>query len=315
LSAPLGGSVNQFVEVDNLDIGSHTDIGRRARNEDSLLIDRDLGLVVVADGVGGHHGGEIASGLACEVLQREVAAGSSPSKAINQANTEILEAEMAGRGKSGMASTVVAVLLTQNGYEIAWLGDSRVYLWDGKLSLLTRDHSFVEEQLASGKISFEEARTHPRRNVIFQAVGLDKEVNLDIGTNSGELAPDSCLLLCSDGISDPLDYKQLAELLSCRTNADETCRRMVSAALHSGGQDNATVVLIAHNGKPDDSSRLAEPDNVVWVYDPTTEVLTGLSDISMRNRDTLIASTRTPAGTGRYFWLAALLGTIAIGLV
>ena len=152
--------MNQFVEVDNLDIGSHTDIGRRARNEDSLLIDRDLGLVVVADGVGGHHGGEIASGLACEVLQREVAAGSSPSKAINQANTEILEAEIAGRGKPGMASTVVAVLLTQNGYEIAWLGDSRVYLWDGKLSLLTRDHSFVEEQLASGKISFRWIRLH-----------------------------------------------------------------------------------------------------------------------------------------------------------
>lgn len=275
--------MNPFVDVQHLEIGGHSDVGRRERNEDIYLIDRELGLIVVADGLGGHQCGDIASRLTCEVLQREIGAGSDLRTAIHRANADVLEAVDAGRGKAGMGSTVVAVLLTEQGYELAWVGDSRIYLWNGKLHLLTRDHSLVEAQLASGQISLEEARTHPRRHVILQAVGLQVTGKLDIGINSGKLDPNSCLLLCSDGITDPLDSEQLCQLLSHRTSADETCQRIVTMALQCGGSDNATAVLIAHNGIPEDPSRSMAPAQVVWVYDPVTAKYEGLSDFTLEN--------------------------------
>ena len=329
--------MNQSVDTQYLEIGGHTDLGQRKHNEDTFLTDPELGLIIVADGVGGHQAGEVASSLTCEVLQREIAAGSNLSKAISVANTEAIEAVKSGRGKTGMGSTVVAVLMTENSYELAWVGDSRAYLWDGKLSLLTRDHSLVEAQLASGQISMEEARNHPRKNVILQAVGLQREGNLDIGTNFGQLAPGSCLLLCSDGISDPLDNQQLCQLLSGKTTAEETCRRMIDTALQCGGRDNATAVLIVHKGPPQATLQGSGPA-VVWVYDPETGDLEGLPDVTIRtisNTQTQVhrvkPSAATPAVTmadagekidagrrtrrSRYFWLIALLGTLAIGLV
>jgi PPM family protein phosphatase len=272
--------MNPIVAVEHLEIGGHTDKGRRERNEDTYLIDRELGLSIVADGVGGHQSGEIASLLTCEVIKREIAAGSRLRAAIDRANTEVIDAVRTGRGKAGMGSTVVAVLMADNSYELAWVGDSRIYLWDGKLHLLTRDHSFVEAQRASGQISLQEARIHPRRHVILQAVGSQATGNLDIGTNSGELAPNTCLLLCSDGITDPLDDEQLCQLLSHRTTTDETCQRIVTMALRCGGSDNATAVLIAHDGIPEDPPRIMAPAQVVWVYDPVTAKYEGLPAVT-----------------------------------
>jgi serine/threonine protein phosphatase PrpC len=334
--------VNQFVDLQDLEIGGHTDVGRRDHNEDTFLIDRELGLVVVADGVGGHQSGEIASELTCEVIQREITAGANLAQAIDSANREVIAAVETGKGKPGMGSTVVAFLITEHGYELAWVGDSRAYLWDGKLSLLTRDHSFVEAQLASGQISLEEARTHPRRNVILQAVGLQAEGTLDIGINSGQLAPDTCLLLCSDGLTDPLDNAQLSQLLNQRSSADETCHNMVEMALQGGGRDNTTAVLIVSNSSAEDSSLIAEPARVVWVYDPETADYEAVSESTVRQRGDDNPGVQTqvqrvkPASTSsalpadltsgnsqqvkrrsaawRYFWLAVLLGTLAIGL-
>lgn|GEM_PF-233353 len=333
--------MNPFVDAEHLDIGGHSDVGRREHNEDTYLIDRELGLIIVADGVGGHQCGEVASAITCEVMQREIAAGSGLIRAINRANTEVLDAVRTGRGKAGMGSTVVAVLMTENGYELAWVGDSRVYLWDGRLSLLTRDHSYVETQLASGQISLEEARTHPRRHVILQAVGSQASGNLDIGSNAGQLALNSCLLLCSDGITDPLDSAQLCQLLGHRTTAVELCQRMVNTALQCGGRDNATAVLIAYNGIAEDPRRVLAPDQVVWVYDPVTAQYEGLPAITLRNSDHTTGIVQTPvqrvkpdpaspvlppetasagkldtdrrAAMWRYFWLAALFGTTALG--
>ncbi len=323
------------------DIGGHSDVGRREGNEDTYLIDRELGLIVVADGVGGHQSGDVASLLTCEVLQQEIAAGADLRAAINRANADVLDAVRTGRGEAGMGPTVVAVLMTENGYDVAWEGDSRICLWDGKLRLLTRDHSFVETQLASGQISREEARTHPRRHVILQAVGSQAMGNLDIGTNSGKLVLNSCLLLCSDGITDRLDSEQLCQLLSHRTIANETCQRIVAMALQCGGSDNATAVLIAHNGIPQDPPRIMPPAQVVWVYDPATATYEGLPDLTLCNVDHTTEIEQTPVqcikphpaspvvppgeasggkkgndrhATWRYVWLADLLGTIALGL-
>lgn len=313
--------MNPFVDAIHLDIGGHSDVGRRERNEDTYLIDRDLGLIVVADGVGGHQSGDVASLITCEVLQREVAAGASLTQAIDSANTAVIAAVQTGKGKAGMGSTVVAVLLTESGYELAWVGDSRIYLWDGKLRLLTRDHSFVETQLASGLISLKDARTHPRRNVILQAVGSRATGHLDVGTNRGPLAPGSCLLLCTDGITEPLDSAQLCQLLSHRSAATDTCQRIVTTAIQCGGRDNATAVLIAHNGNPQDTSGARPPDQVVWVYDPLTAKYEGLAEVTLRHPDDQSVAEQTqvprvnPDSTGGKLLLRIALSiAVAVGL-
>jgi len=290
--------VSRSLDTDKLDIGGYTDVARREHNEDAFLIDRSLGLVVLADGVGGHQAGEVASALTCEVLQREITASSTLEAAIQRANREVVEAVTSGRGKAGMASTVVTVLLTEKGYEVAWVGDSRAYLWDGKLNLLTRDHSFVESQLARGLISIKEARIHPRRNVILQAVGMQDEGALEVGLNSGQLGPGSCLLLCSDGITDPLDNEQLAQLLSQSKTAEETCRRIVSTAVQCGGKDNATAVLIAHESAAETTAGDCKPARVVWTYDPETGQYEGLPDVTARYEDLVVTVKQTRVKPG-----------------
>jgi PPM family protein phosphatase len=240
--------VAQPFNLNELEMAGHSDQGLRDRNEDTFRINPELGLVIVADGVGGHAAGAVASALTCDVIEREIAAGAELVEAIHAANAEILRAVQDGRGKPGMGSTVVAVRLTEAIFQVAWVGDSRAYLWDGNLVRLTRDHSFVEAQLASGLISPEQARKHPQKNVILQAVGMQEHGRLDIGINSGHLASNSTLLLCSDGISDSLDDEQLSRLLSQRATPEEMCQRLVKTALACGGMDNATAVLIAAGG-------------------------------------------------------------------
>lgn len=265
---------NPAADLHDLDLGASSHVGGRAHNEDNFLIDRELGLFILADGVGGHQSGEVASAITCEVIQREVAAGADLRTAIERANAGVLAAVQAGGGKPGMASTVVAVLLAPEGFELAWVGDSRVYLWDGKLRLLSRDHSLVEQQLASGLITREEARVHPRRNVILQAVGTAAGT-LEIGSNRGQLAHGSCLLLCSDGITDPLDSAQLCDLLKQPGGAQDSCQRLVDAALQAGGQDNITALLVARPGGAEGSYAVRAPDWIAWVYDPETQEYSG----------------------------------------
>ncbi len=249
------------------EFGGNTHVGRRDHNEDSFLIDRALGLAVVADGVGGHQCGELASAITCEVIQRETAAGADLCAAIQRANAGVLAAVRSGRGKAGMASTVVAARLAAGGYEIAWLGDSRAYLWDGKLHLLSRDHSFVEQQVMSGRITRDDARTHPRRNVILPAVGAGSGAR-EIGTNRGLLATGACLLLCSDGLTEPLDNARLCALLDAGGNAQTLSQRLVDAACQAGGSDNITALLIRATAQAGNAG--GAPDTVVWMYDPRT---------------------------------------------
>lgn len=225
--------------------------------------------MIVADGVGGQHSGAVASKITCEVIQREIAAGLDLRTAVLRANAGVLAGVASGRGKAGMASTVVAARFTSAGYELAWVGDSRIYLWDGRLRLLTRDHSYVEQQIADGLITREEARHHPRRNIILQAVGTASG-NLEIGSNRGRLAPGACLLLCSDGITDPLDSPELCALLGRRTTAQATCERLVEAAFQAGGKDNITALLACYCGNAGEPHGNGSPEHVVWTYDPET---------------------------------------------
>lgn len=242
---------------------------QRAHNEDALLIDLAQGLVVVADGVGGQDAGEVASGLTCEVLAREVAAGATLVEAIRKSNEEVFEAVSNGLGRQGMATTVVALHFDGADYELAWLGDSRAYLWDENLSLLSRDHSYVESLIAGNQISIEEARVHPKKNIVTQAVGAQNTAQLNIGTNRGSLQPGQVLLLCSDGLNDAISTADIVKILSEDETLDIRCQQLVGAALNAGGRDNITAVLVEGSSDLVVREGAAAPD-FVWSYDAAT---------------------------------------------
>ncbi|MEQ9464597.1 MAG: protein phosphatase 2C domain-containing protein [Haliea sp.] len=257
-----------------------TDVGRREHNEDAFFCDDALGLMVVADGVGGHQAGEVASQVTCEVLARDVHRLGDLESAIRRANLEVRDAVAAGRGKAGMATTVVAVQFDGARYELAWVGDSRAYLWDGQLKLLTRDHSYVEALLEKGQITFAEARHHPRKNVIVQAIGLQDEDKLRVGSNGGHLKAGDILVLCSDGLSDVVDCDRLAAILSLDEPLEKRCHELVQAAVQNGGRDNVTVVLVQWVGQDSATETGAAVDpNVVWRYDPASGDYHGLPEL------------------------------------
>lgn len=253
-----------------------THVARRKHNEDAFLVARESGLVIVADGVGGHQAGEVASGITCEVIASSLSEGADLSEAIRQSNKAVMAAVTDGRGREGMASTVVAAVFDGTNYRVDWVGDSRAYLWDGQLHLLTRDHSYVAAQLELGKITLEQARDHPRKNVIVQAIGLQSDENLRVDTCSGRLAPGETLLLCSDGLNDVLDSAQIATILASGKTPKQQCDALIEETVQAGGRDNVTVALVRAGDELD--STAARPD-VVWTFDPATNKHLGLPEV------------------------------------
>ena len=253
-----------------------TDVAQRKHNEDAFLVNAELGVVAVADGVGGHHAGEVASRITCEAINAEMGLSGDLDKAVRYANQEVMAGVAAGLGKVGMASTVVAAHLKGTHYQIAWVGDSRTYLWDGQLHLLTRDHSFVAAQLEMGKITLEEARNHPRKNVIVQAIGLHHDSDLKVGYNAGALAPGEVLLLCTDGLNDMLDSGEIATILSLNSPLSDKCEGLIKATLAAGGRDNVTVALI---GAEQTVMSTGRRPNVVWSFDPVAARYEGLPEL------------------------------------
>jgi serine/threonine protein phosphatase PrpC len=220
--------------------------GRRKHNEDSYYVDNELGLYIVADGVGGQDAGEVASALVCSEISAQVKAGKSLGQAIDCANQAIARAVAEGLGKVGMASTVVALLIKDDLFEIAWLGDSRIFVWDGKLKLISRDHSLVESMLASGEITVEEAAAHPKKNVILAALG-GGDANINVGQNGGVLRAGSRFLLCSDGVSDVVPVEDVFQCLATAQSEQEAADQLVQAAVDAQGKDNITAVVVAVN--------------------------------------------------------------------
>ena len=152
-----------------------THIGQRQVNEDNYLIDKKFNLYIVADGVGGLDKGEVASSLACQEVLNSIKSGATLKDSVEYAHQKIINEIKHNKKSEGMATTIVAVLFNQNAYEIAWVGDSRVYIWDKGLKLITRDDSYVELLLENGHISLDELETHPDRNVISQALGIQRK--------------------------------------------------------------------------------------------------------------------------------------------
>ncbi len=235
-----------------------TDVGRvRDSNEDQFFVDETLGLYAVADGMGGHAAGEIASEIAIRALVDSVrqacdapagpdasGAGEHLEKAIASANRLICEATAGHDDRRGMGTTVVALLALPDRAVIAHVGDSRAYLLrDGQLRLLTSDHSWVNEQVRLGILSASDAHRHPMRNVVTRALGTRGEVRADLIDEP--LQERDAFLLCSDGLNVMLEDDAIRDiLLASAGDPEAACRSLVAAANGEGGDDNTTVIVV-----------------------------------------------------------------------
>jgi protein phosphatase len=238
---------------------------RRSSNEDCYCTREDIGLYMVADGMGGHVAGEVASRVAVEATQAfiEETAGADKNRtwpfpfdpslsldanrikaAFRLANRRIASRIAESQDLRGMATTASALLAGTEAACVAHVGDSRVYmLRDGKLTQITHDHSWVEEQVRAGTMSPSAARMHPWRNVVTRALSGGEDPEVDV--TELNLQPGERFLICSDGLFSVVSDTQIAEILSDRTlSLSEACRRLIDAANGGGGPDNITAVVL-----------------------------------------------------------------------
>ena len=238
-----------------LRLAGRTHRGRvRENNEDGYLAERLPGearwLIAVADGMGGHRAGEVASWLALSTLRQRLLAGAALAEAMLAANKEVFRRQEHDPSLSGMGTTLTAALVEPGGVvQLCHVGDSRAYLLrQGELARLTRDHSLVEEFVRSGALTEQEARVHPQRNLLTRAIGTEATVPVDEA--AVQLEPADVLLLCSDGLSAAVSDANLARLLAATPTGDLTAlvESLIEAALEAGGADNLTAVLARWDG-------------------------------------------------------------------
>lgn len=237
-----------------------TDRGQvRVYNEDSTnAIQNNLGeyLVIVADGMGGHRAGDIASSMAVDCLLKRwknEKAGFRPGRAeawllhtIKEANETILSYSSENPEYAGMGTTLVAAICTEEFVTIGHVGDSRAYLiQDGEFLQKTSDHSLVNELVKSGQLSEEEAEDHPRKHVLLRALGTDENVKVDLHTL--EWTQNELALFCTDGLTNKLTDSILYEILSSSEQLQEKATKLIRLANEAGGEDNITVALIENS--------------------------------------------------------------------
>ena len=232
--------------------GAATHVGMvRQQNEDAFVAEGNV--FAVADGMGGHNAGEVASSLAVEGLRRAAAAGFSAAEglvtAINTTNATIHEASGGLSEQRGMGTTLTALvpLPAADGEPqrvvVANVGDSRIYLWRGnELKQVSADHSYVQELLSEGLITAAEARIHPRRNIVTRALGIEGDVNADSWVLP--MVVGDRYVLCSDGLVDEVDDAEIAAILRASTNPQVAADHLVQVANNHGGRDNTTVVVV-----------------------------------------------------------------------
>lgn len=235
-------------------VNALSDVGLvRKDNEDNYLVSPERGLFVVADGMGGHVGGQIASTLAIQAIDefmelsllKTVMPGELLQQALLKANEQIYT-----RGQTkefyGMGTTVTAAFFDQNQVHIAHIGDSRAYLLRGEtLTLLTQDHSLVNELFQNGSLTLEEAQNHPQRNILTRALGTNEQPQVDIFSvpaQSGDL-----LVLCTDGLYNQVPEEDIIQVIrQAEADLKKGVRDLVDLALERGGHDNITVVMVQY---------------------------------------------------------------------
>jgi serine/threonine protein phosphatase PrpC len=240
----------------------------RENNEDSFLIEEEPGLFIVADGMGGHAAGEVASRLAVETIRELLQGGGvDPDEtrleravhdyddglrerlryAMNQASARIRREAAANPHWAGMGTTAAVLLVEGEQAHVAHVGDSRIYLWrDGRLSRLTRDHTVVQAEIDAGRLTPAMARKVRHRNFLTQSVGYHGPVEPETATRPTE--PGDIFLLCSDGVTDPLDDDAIARIFE-DTDPQSLAETFVQEALQAGGEDNITAVVVRILGR------------------------------------------------------------------
>lgn len=234
-----------------------SDVGmRREKNEDSFLLNDEFQLYVVADGMGGHQGGEHASKLAVTTVESEIvefAKNANPAvnqqdyrnqlkHAIQMASQRIFENALQDAKLKGMGTTSVVLLARSNKIYLANVGDSRGYLFrKGKLKQITEDHSLVQEQIKAGMITPKDAREHRLRNIITRSVGFQEDVDIDVDVRVARVGDK--YLLCTDGLTNMVLDDEMGQVLSEETT-EEACRKLIDLANARGGDDNITAVII-----------------------------------------------------------------------
>lgn len=228
-----------------------TDVGlTRPINEDSLCICPEIEFLAVADGMGGHKAGEVASRLALQVIEQELKIN-LPEKnnpqavllgAVKSANETLFQAARRKTEWRGMGTTVTACLKSNGGLIIAHVGDSRAYLIRrGTIVQLTEDHTLVHEMVKNGGISREQAHLHPQRNVLIRALGTEPAIEVDL--RWVRLIPGDMLLLCTDGLTSYLRQEEILDVLKAAPDLEKGSRTLLKKALDSGGADNITIIL------------------------------------------------------------------------
>lgn len=234
-----------------------TDVGKlREQNEDKFLVEKELGLFIVADGMGGHQGGEVASKIVVEDLPFMIETGlhrlrsdsirsirNLLKKTIVELNRQMVMEGQSESGYKGMGATLVLSLFCKNRVYVANLGDSRMYLLrHGRLTQKTRDHSVVGSLVRKGDITPEEAQDHEARGQITRYVGMEEQARAYVRTF--QVRPGDRYLLCSDGLTDMVDHKRIAKILRTVSDSQSACEQLVAAANAAGGHDNITVAII-----------------------------------------------------------------------
>ena len=216
----------------------------RDHNEDSVLSCPELGLWVIADGMGGHQRGEVASAIVVAAIAESLALQDSLEVAIHAANQAIIQTAKLDPACKGMGSTVVAVKFSGAAYQLAWVGDSRAYLLNSSgIAPLSKDHSWVQVMIDIGQLTAEQARSHPRKNEITQCLGYES-LELEVGVVHGTLENGQRLLLCSDGLHGELNDQRLFKL-GAKGELDAAVIALINAANQAGGKDNISCALLA----------------------------------------------------------------------
>ena len=246
-----------------IEVAGETNVGRkRNHNEDNLAILSEHGLYVVADGMGGHASGEVASKLAVDTLRDFFAATAAdpertwPYKmdrskgyeenrlitAIKLANLRIFEASQNDHKKRGMGTTIVAIFALAEGVHVAHVGDSRVYrIRDGRIEQLTEDHSLLNDYIKMRRLSDEEIANFPHKNVIVRALGMKETVKVDTRFETPQAG--DVILLCSDGLSGPVSDRDILDIVTRTPDLAQASRALIERANENGGPDNITCVL------------------------------------------------------------------------
>ena len=256
-----------------IELSAAVDPGRaRSNNEDSVALDNEVALAVLADGMGGYNAGEVASNMATSFIRTELGrwlreAQSHASDAevrramdicVDNANRAIFNAANSNPQYAGMGTTLVVAVFRDNRLLVGHVGDSRAYrLRGGRLQQITRDHSLLQEQIDAGLITPEQAAFSANKNLVTRAVGVEDTVLLE--THQHDVQPGDTYLMCSDGLSDMLDDASIGQLLQANDSLASACQALIDAANDAGGKDNISVVLVRASGGANPAGRFWWP--------------------------------------------------------